>query len=70
MNTCHHVPDDSDIIDALLKIFSHGNLTFKLYCVCTDSRKKNLGTFHSLVVMNVEVVIWLTKRRPQQYSLS
>jgi hypothetical protein len=37
MNTCHHVPDDSDINDALSKTFSQGNPTLKLYCVYTDS---------------------------------
>lgn len=37
MNTCRRVPDDRDINDALLQTFNLGNITMKLYCVCTES---------------------------------
>jgi len=49
MNTCHHVPDNIDINDALSKTFSQGNPTLKLCCVYTDSRKnfRNLSPSRS-----------------------
>jgi hypothetical protein len=49
MNTCRRVPDNSDINDALLQTFNRGNITLKLYCVCTESRRnfRNLSVSRS-----------------------
>jgi hypothetical protein len=47
MNKCHHVSDDSDINDASLKAFIQGNLSLKLYCVCTESHINLRNLSHS-----------------------